>query len=157
MIYIKDDFLTPDEFKGIEDMMLSEDFPWYYNDYRTYFDDGDLQFVHGFYFNGIVQSRYFDVLLPLIKKIDIKSIVKIKANMTLKGTRCTETLHTDVPFECNTGIFYINDNNGKTKFEDGFVADSKKNRYISFNSQLKHTGTIHTDTKRRIVLNFNYF
>ena len=157
MIDIKDDFLTPEEFKSIEDMMLSENFPWFYNDFRTYGDDNDLQFVHGFYLNHKANSSYFENLHPLIEKIGINSLVKIKANMTIKGTRTTEILHRDTNFECNTGIFYINDNNGKTKFEDGSTTDSKKNRYISFNSQLKHTGTIHTDTKRRIVLNFNYF
>ena len=84
MIYIKDDFLTPEEFKDIEDMMLSENFPWFYNDYRTYKGDKDLQFVHCFYNNGMAQTREFNVLLPLIKKIDIKT----KPNIVAKTLMC---------------------------------------------------------------------
>ena len=45
----------------------------------------------------------------------------------------------------------------KQSLKTSFEVDSKENRYVYFNSQLKHTGTNHTDSKRRIVLNFNYF
>ena len=65
--------------------------------------------------------------------------------------------HTDFPFECKTAIFYINSNNGLTLFKNGQIIESVENRMVIFNSQLEHTGTTSTDTKNRIVVNFNYF
>ena len=56
MIYIKDDFLTTEEFKNIKDVLLSENFPWFYNDYRTHKGDNDLQFVHCFYNNELTSN-----------------------------------------------------------------------------------------------------
>ena len=33
---------------------------------------------------------------------------------------------------------------------------SEENKYVEFDSSLKHTGTTCTDQKRRVVINFNY-
>ena len=56
-----------------------------------------------------------------------------------------------------TSIFYINTNNGYTKFEDGTIVESVANRMLSFPANMKHCGTSCTDERRRIVINFNYF
>ena len=56
-----------------------------------------------------------------------------------------------------TSIFYVNTNNGYTKFEDGTKVESVANRMITFPSNMKHTGTSCTDEKKRIVINFNYY
>ena len=72
----------------------------------------------------------------------------------------TETLkeyayHIDQP-KGKTGIFYINNCNGYTKFKNGKKILSEENKYIEFNSKTKHTGSSCTDEKRRVVINFNY-
>jgi hypothetical protein len=54
----------------------------------------------------------------------------------------------------NTGILYINTNNGYTKFKNGKKIKSKKNQYVEFDSKLEHTGSTCTDEDRRIVINF---
>ena len=66
-------------------------------------------------------------------------------------------LHTDAPFKCKTAILYINTNNGITIFETGEEIKSEENKIVMFPSNLKHTGTTHTDEKVRVVLNINYF
>ena len=42
---IVDNFLTNDEFENIKNILMSDDFPWYFNDYIT--DEKD---INNFYF-----------------------------------------------------------------------------------------------------------
>ena len=58
--------------------------------------------------------------------------------------------------DCKTSIFYLNSNNGYTQFERGDKIISKENRVVVFDSNLKHCAVDCTDTKYRIVINFNY-
>ena len=55
-----------------------------------------------------------------------------------------------------SAIFYLNTNNGYTKFEDGTIISSIENRLVTFPSTMLHTGTSCTDTKYRLVLNLVY-
>ena len=59
--------------------------------------------------------------------------------------------------QSTTSIFYMNTNNGYTKFEDGTKIESVANRLVSFPSNMKHKGTSCTDEKTRVVINFNHF
>ena len=61
------------------------------------------------------------------------------------------------PKQWTTSIFYINTNNGYTKFENGEKVESVANRMVTFSTNLKHTGTSCTDERTRVVINFNYF
>ena len=67
-------------------------------------------------------------------------------------------MHTDVPsnFKSKTAVYYVNSNDGYTKFE-GNKIESVANRMIVFDSRINHTGTTCTNTKRRLVINFNYW
>lgn len=57
-----------------------------------------------------------------------------------------------------TAIFYINTNNGYTKFNiKKKIVKSKANRLVKFPAKIKHTGTTCTDKDERIVLNINYY
>ena len=51
---------------------------------------------------------------------------------------------------------YLDNSNGYTKFKNGKKIKSEENKYVEFDSSLKHTGTSCTDKKRRVVINFNY-
>jgi len=67
-------------------------------------------------------------------------------------------MHTDVSVICTTGIFYLNTNNGETIFENGERVKSVENTFVTFPSNLRHTGTTNTcNAAYRVVLNFNYF
>jgi hypothetical protein len=87
------------------------------------------------------------------------SIVKIKANLMMKTTsQQVFKFHKDCPWDFKwwTAIFYVNTNDGKTIFEKGQEIESRENRLILFDGRLKHAGTTSTDSKRRILINFNY-
>ena len=103
------------------------------------------------------QYKNFDIVKPILQKLNVKLLYRLKLNMTTGSAKLHESnLHVDVPDDCKTSVFYVNTNNGYTKFEDGTKIYSKANRLITFNSQMKHCGTNTTDSKYRIVLNINY-
>ena len=161
IVEVTDNFLSEEEFLELSNFMTSRDFPWHFFEGRTYDNDGDFNFVHYFYNfknnSDHMVSTYYDYVKPIIKKIKAKSFLRVIARLTTLGGRLDEVLHKDYDFECTTGIFYVNTNNGKTRFVDGSSVDSVANRLVTFPSTLLHTGTNHTDTKTRILINFNYF
>lgn len=157
-IKIIDNFLDNFQFKNLKDFFFGKDINWFFNDFITIKNDGEFQFTHYFYDNFSVNSDYFNFILPILNKLQCKSLIRIKANLTTKSNQIKNfKLHTDYNFNCNTAIFYLNTNNGKTIFENKKEIKSIENRMIIFPSKLKHTGTTHTDEKIRIVLNINYF
>ena len=105
-------------------------------------------------------SDFFYWMKPIFDsaKMDIKSLVRVKANLYLRtNERIVHGYHTDYPFECKTAIFSLNSNDGLTKFENGQEVESVENRMVIFNGLLKHTGTTCTNQKTRMNINFNYF
>jgi hypothetical protein len=55
-----------------------------------------------------------------------------------------------------SGVLYLNTNDGKTVFKSGEEAESVANRVVRFTANQMHTGTSHTNTKYRALINFNY-
>lgn len=161
MIKIRDNFLNHEDFRTIKAIMTSTDFPWYYMDYKVDKGDNDYQFCHSFYKEFQPQSNMINLLEPIINKIGMNAIRRIKANMTMKDEEIkASNLHTDFPngfTNSKTGILYLNTNNGKTVFEDGTEVESVENRFVSFPTIMQHYGTTHTDSKYRIVINFNWY
>ena len=162
---IEDDFLEENIFDELQSGIMGADFSWYYNDVIDFDDDKNkYQFTHTFYSYNSPQSNYYTKLLPIINKLYLYSIVGIKANLLTKTPTIVENeFHvdsTDLSEEklkqVTTSIFYVNTNNGYTKFEDGTKVESVANRLISFPANMKHTGTSCTDQKTRVVINFNY-
>ena len=106
-------------------------------------------------------------LHSILDLVDPISILRIKANLLTRTPNIVKnTFHVDIDNlenssetikQWTTSIFYMNTNNGYTKFEDGTKVESVANRFISFPANLKHTGTSCTDEKTRVVINFNYF
>jgi hypothetical protein len=140
-------------------------FPWFYADRIVFEDDVDkFQFIHAFYDNHMPMSPFSNELDSIINIIQPFSIVKIRAKLLTRTPEIVEsTFHVDIPLseenlkQWTTSIFYINTNNGYTKFEDGTIVESVANRMLSFPANMKHCGTSCTDERRRIVINFNYF
>jgi hypothetical protein len=158
---ITDDFLNEVEFSQVKDIMIdSSRLPWYFNDYVLSKDEDageSWQFTHTFFNNWRWQSDYARDIAPLIDKINPKAWLRIKANLGIKSESIKEQgWHTDYDFPCTTAVFYLNDNDGYTIFEDGTKVESKANRLVEFDSHYKHSGTTHTDTLQRVVINLNY-
>jgi|TARA_R110000796_G_scaffold104978_3_gene214974 hypothetical protein len=157
-----DNFLPLDQFKKIQSTITGFSFPWFYNDYVNDEDDDEenFQFTHLFY-SKLRNSDFFSLLEPLIKKLNMDSIARIKANLLVKTkTKQVFNFHNDFDwkYKWNTAIFYINTNNGKTIFKhNNKQITSRENRVVIFDGRLKHAGTTCTDSKNRIVINLNYF
>ena len=66
--------------------------------------------------------------------------------------------HIDLPYPdgFKTAAFYLNTNDGYTKFSNGLKVESIRNRFVEFDGNTPHTGTTCTDSQFRAVINFNY-
>ena len=153
---ITDNFLDKSEFENINKTFHLSNFPWYFMPFKVHEGDDNYQFYHLFIAKGKVLSNYFDILHPILKKLGVKEILRIKANLTLKQNEHIQSdMHVDFK-DCKTAIFYLNTNNGYTLFAKGNKILSQENRVVEFDSNLKHCAVDHTDIKYRIVINFNY-
>ena len=120
-----------------------------------------------FYMNNTSYSPFLKELEPILELIKTMSIFKIKANLLTRTSNIVEnSFHVDMADlkefpeklkQWTTSIFYVNTNNGYTKFENGTKIESVANRMVTFPAHIKHTGTSCTDEKIRVVINFNYF
>ena len=164
--WVIDNFLDKEDFKQIQDFILGPAIPWNYNKSKVSESEKEaeskdsFQFVHLFYNTHIIKSDHFNILNPLIKKINPLAIIKIKANMTMRTEELLEYgYHKDLTTDTGllTAVFYLNNNNGYTKFIDGIKVESIENRIVIFDSQAWHTGTSCTDERFRAVLNLNYY
>jgi len=164
-IKIIDNFLPEDDFKEIQENILSPFFPWYFN-INVLYDEPEMarkdnlynyQLVHGFYKNWRPTSDHIGKIDKLINKINPAAILRIKANLNpVTDKRIVHGMHIDFITPCRTGIFYINNNNGITVFEDGTEIESVANRFINFPNHMMHSGSTCTDKKARFVININY-
>ena len=172
---IEDNFIDTTIFNTLQPILFSPDFIWHYTEGIVKEEDDDFQFVHLFYsgeHGGKPVSNYFGILQQIINKIAPISLFRIKANLRTRTTNIEESgYHMDMGFVpgvtdkklhekikyWTTSIFYVNTNNGYTKFKDGTIVESVANRLITFPGNIDHAGTTCTDQKKRIVINFNYF
>ena len=162
---IEDDFLNQNVFDEFQAFIMGQDIFWNYTTEVDYVsvESKTFMFYHMFQ-NAIPCSPYFEKITPLLVKINPISLLRIKANLLTRTPNIIEnTFHIDEsgwPEEklkrLTTSIFYVNTNNGYTKFEDGTIVESVANRMISFPADMLHTGTSCTDESIRVVINFNY-
>tara|TARA_B100001250_G_scaffold257971_1_gene222109 strand:- start:646 stop:1119 length:474 start_codon:yes stop_codon:yes gene_type:complete len=153
---IIDDFLSEDEHQNLCSFIEDNRFPWTYGNILS--TSKFNQLTHCFY-QYDEPTTFFQNVEFFRERLDMASLVRIKANLN----PVTETLqiHDDAWHnDCNnmtTAIYYLNTNNGFTKFKNGDKVDSVANRMLIFDSNLKHTGTSCTDAYARVLLNINYF
>ena len=159
-IQIEDNFLEKKDFKVIENLICSDEFPWFFNKkvLKKFSEDNILnyQFTHNFFKNHMISSNAYNILLPLIDKIKPKAIIRIKANLNVASKDLIKyDIHKDQEFDCKGAIYYVNTNNGYTLFQNEKV-QSKENRIVFFKANSFHGGTNCTDVENRILINFNY-
>lgn len=163
---VYDNFLDKDSFKKLQISMFNFDFPWFKNDYKldssvllnSFEELYNIQLIHSFYKDFKPNSPHIGLLIDLLDKINPLTIIKIKANLTFCTPNIiTYGMHTDFSDpRITTAVFYLNTNNGVTKFDGGQLVESVENRLVVFDSQIPHSGTSCTDTKFRGVINLNY-
>ena len=161
-IKIYDDLLPNPDYLLIN--MLSPQFNWHFggkvsND-RMCDELDDYQFANVMYQDMTPKNDEFGLVTDILNlaKLKIAALIRVKANLNPRTHKIIKHgFHVDLPYPCTTAIYYVNTCNGFTEFEDGTVVESVANRFVTFPSSLKHTGTTCTDQKARIVINFNYF
>ena len=182
MIEIRDDFLPYNIFKKLkEDIVYNSSFPWFLNKVldistegsyigRTNCQDEDnRQFCYLFYKTDQDKlstrphmGRELEKVIPLIQNYEFSHnqkyyLLHVKANLNVRAPENLEHgFHRDHPWNGKTSVFYLNDNDGYTKFQNGQVVESKANRAVIFDSPELHTGSTPTDAYGRYVVNLNW-
>jgi|TARA_R100000479_G_C6270356_1_gene159264 cupin superfamily acireductone dioxygenase involved in methionine salvage len=164
-IKIIDNFLSTEDFRNLKDKIFDQDkeniFPWFLQNFKVDKQDDEIQFTHVFYRNNLINSKCFNVLKPILDKLKIKTLHRIKANITFKKDKVYPyKYHVDFNVKNmigNVGIFYLHTTNGPTYFENNKKVNCVKNRMVIFPSNIFHAGSTHTDNKIRGVINFNWF
>lgn len=157
-----ENFLDEKDFVVLETVLMGDQFPWYYN--NKVIENGsygphDYQFTHLFFIDYNVSSSFYgDIISPIINKIKPSAIIRAKANLITRTAKTVEHgFHVDTQSKSKTGILYLNDCDGYTLFkESGQKVQSKRNRFVEFDSSLVHTGTSPTDQHTRVAININY-
>ena len=166
---VTDDFLPPEAFQYVQSQLLSPSWPWYFQDSVDYAKEKDdlekFQFCYHLYRNHTWQGAGETLISPFLPHLRPLALVRVKANHQVRTeTRKQNCFHVDLldpdlrPYEdLLTAIYYVNTNDGVTVFEDGGEVESVANRVVVFPSKTRHTGTTCTNSKRRVLINFNYF
>ena len=166
---IIDDFISEDDLVKIEQNVLQASIFKAYE--STAFQESDDVYdviLNRVFFSPFYDSRtkpicdqeYLPYFYPIIDRIpDLKVLLRVSLNLTFATPEPNVSqFHIDNHIKNSfTNIFYLNSNNGGTKFEkSGDVVQSQRNRLVMFPSFLKHAAVNTTDTKLRWVLNINY-
>ena len=94
---------------------------------------------------------------PLVAKLRAKAMMRLKVSVYFcKDKHIEHGYHQDFQWDSTSAVFYVNTNNGYTKFEDGTIVESVANRVVTFPTPIRHTSVSQTDTGYRITINCNY-
>ena len=186
MIEVRDNFLPEDVFEKIKKgIVYCENFPWFLNrvldlsidtpEVTSYMgktmcdEDDNRQFCYLFYKtdqdklkDSPHMGRELDIIVPLIERYEFTHdpkyiFLQAKANLNVRTEKNIEHgFHRDHPWRGKTSVYYLNDNDGYTKFQNGQVVESKANRAVIFDSPELHTGSTQTDEYARYVVNLNW-
>jgi len=159
MFEVVDNFLDKDYFNKIKNFILSDEFPWYYNNHISSKNDPKyfFYFTHTFYKDNMVNSNSHNVWQNFLKKINCKALIRIKASMYVNiNQKRKNKSHVDYAYPHKGCLFYINSNNGETHFKNKKVTP-KENRAVFFDPSIPHSSSLCSDEKRRVTINFNYF
>jgi len=154
-IGVIDNFLPDHDFKFLSNIILGDEFDWYYNDSTAMQGDGMMTFIHCFYGSGPTPS--FNQIESYLSFFKVKEVYRIKANLaprTVLHQKCA--WHIDNLPCSTTAILYMNTNNGWTEFKKRGRVKSVANRAVIFDSNLEHRGVTCTDAQRRVLINFNF-
>ena len=150
----------------IQEIILSNTFPWYYyNNIAGY--DPSVNNEVGFA-SVIVTPDLKDLLSSILyitakqQDITIKNILRIRAGMFLRSsTKQVHTPHIDHNVQHLTMLYYLIDSDGPTYFYDNNnniikTVDPVKGTAVIFDGHIKHSSSKPINSDRRVVINFNF-
>jgi hypothetical protein len=156
------DFLIIEQFKNLQNLILNQDFPWRIRKSMTKVDK-NIYFTHSFFNEYCINSDFYNpFIVPILKKLNCKSPIDVRANMFLNKLFDKSGWHTDTGDDWNnfTSILYLNSCNGGTELNiDGKIKfiKAEENKMLVFNSNIKHRVCTSTDIDKRYIINFNYY
>ena len=160
---IIDNYINNDDLKTIKNRIGSRTkFDWYLSDRANEEtnDDRGFQFFHNFVWAGKIMypgvEPYLKILLdPLNKKLKVH---RCKVNLFIRQEEPIKMgFHTDYDIDnMKTLLFYLQDSNGYTEFENGEKVESKENRALIFSSNIRHQTVSQTNIMFRTNINLNY-
>ena len=137
--------------------------PWFFQPTFTVHDRNSLPndklfyMTHNFYDHNVPTSHFYDKLFPLLEKLEVRGLLRIKANLyPFTETFYEHPMHTDYPFSHSGALFSLNTCDGYTKLKDGTKIDSVANRMLLFDPGEEHCSTTTTNVSARININMNY-
>ena len=154
-----ENFLPEHIYNDISGILLTQQFPWYYQPSVASLDDNeDFYFTHRFYRDQKQQSPLFERFIqPIIGRLGFDYLHRAVANLyTKKNKHYQNNFHVDQFIEHVVGLYSLNTNNGYTLFEDGQKVPSVANTMVLFNGKLRHASVCQTDEKIRVNINFNF-
>jgi|TARA_R100001460_G_scaffold8554_1_gene21115 hypothetical protein len=158
---IIDNFLDQETFSSLKEMLERYDFGWFLSQGVTDLSNPNKEhynFVHLFYVNHKVNSKYFDSLKPILEKLNVKSLIRIKSNLYPKTSKIVQhDFHTDFPYSHKAALLMMNTNNGFTIMNDDKKVKTIENRMLLFDASKPHKSTTCTNEKYKINIIFNYF
>lgn len=186
LLYEKDDFLGPQEFKYIQDSILG--LSWFYRE-DCVFGQPDRS-CFGFYRpifgeDGVHISGLYEMSVMLTTKLLDQNNLKLKQLRRIRlgmFTKYAESIrhdaHVDYEDPHYTALFYLTTNNGYTSFYDKIKTSKepylidcepskeilgkeyrvmpKENKIVLFDGLRYHASSTQTDNNLRIVMNINF-
>lgn len=156
MTNIVDSFLSEEEHLELLDHVLYKT-PWMYTKgVSSPHDDG-------FKFSITMFKNWFWEMDPepfknILRRLETTAMVRMHMNMTFLGHTPDQNYHRDSDHPAvMAAVYYINDTNGGTMFEDGEFVEGKANRFVTFPANKPHKVVGHTEGEaHRVILNINY-
>lgn len=161
-------FLPKKQFKNIQSILMSSEFPYYYqNNYLDEKHNGDV--LEDYFFVHIIKDQIDSEIIadnPTLKNILDPIMLKLKSDILVRAKinfypnqhkHICSNWHTDQDNEnIKVAIYCVNTCNGYTELKTGEKAPSVENSIILFNANELHRSVSQTNTKRRINININY-
>ena len=161
-----DNFLDEEYFDSLVTLFTdkektgNQDMPWYFQPNisdKDVIEDKLFYMTHGIYDKNMPKSIHYNNLVPLLEKLEVRCLIRVKANLYPNTERLHEhPMHTDYDY-CHSGaLLSLNTCDGYTKLKDGTKIDSVANRILLFDSNEEHCSTTTTNVPARINININY-
>ena len=161
-----DNFLDEEYFDSLVTLFTDKDkrgndvMPWFFQSsisHDNVVEDKLFYMTHLVYLNNIPKSSHYDRLIPLLKKLGERSLIRIKANLYPNTHILHEhPMHVDENFSHSAAILSLNTCDGYTKLKDGTTIDSIANRVLLFDASEEHCSTTTTNDYARFNININY-
>ena len=84
MTKVIDNFLEPEKFAIIKEIVGGPDFPWYYQEFINEFHtkkDKDCYFTHVFFNTAVGYSSFYNAVKPIVARLGLRAPIRIKGNL----------------------------------------------------------------------------